>query len=208
MVEANLTGELLVAMGARIATSTGEDAVPLASSAAQSEFPFTGLLTDLANAGQARQLIDSLRNRPGDEHAPSAIVILDPAQRGEIPHLRAQGFTGYLVRPIRPFSLLTQLFGAQSGPRSESTDIARLESVQFQVPELGSPALSVLLAEDNDINALLARTVLEKCGARVVRARNGIDAITAVRESHEGEGEEFDLILMDIHMPDMDGIEA
>ena len=65
----------------------------------------------------------------------------------------------------------------------------------------------ILLAEDNDINALLASTVLEKSGARVVRARNGAEAVAKARnELSQGNG--FDLVFMDIHMPDMDGVEA
>ncbi len=206
-VEANLVGELLVAVGTRVASTAADDAVRLASTAKASDFPFTGLLTDLAHSGAARALIGSMRNRAGNGRPPRAVVILDPAERGEIPRLRDQGFTGYLVRPIRPLSLLTQLFGSQDADTSETADIVRLESIQFRAPE--GRALSVLLAEDNDINALLARTVLEKCGARVVRARNGIEAIAAARHAHEdAEGEAFDLVLMDIHMPEMDGIEA
>jgi CheY-like chemotaxis protein len=66
-----------------------------------------------------------------------------------------------------------------------------------------------LLAEDNDINALLACTMLEKAGARVIRVRNGVEAIVKARaELDQGTGKGFDLVLMDIHMPDMDGVEA
>jgi CheY-like chemotaxis protein len=137
------------------------------------------------------------------------VVILDPAERGEIPRLREQGLTGYLVRPIRPLSLLTQLFGSQDADTSETADIVTLASIQFRSPQEGARALSVLLAEDNDINALLARTVLEKCGAHVVRVRNGIEALAAARKAQEDEaGQDFDLVLMDIHMPEMDGVEA
>jgi CheY-like chemotaxis protein len=68
---------------------------------------------------------------------------------------------------------------------------------------------SILLAEDNDINALLACTMLEKSGARVVRVRNGAEAIArAGNEIAPGNGKGFDLVLMDIHMPDIDGVEA
>jgi CheY-like chemotaxis protein len=208
-VEANLVGELLVAMGTRVASSAAEDAVRLALTAAATEFPFTALLTDLAHANTARQLIGSMRNRDGNGRPPRAVVILDPAERGEIPRLRDQGFTGYLVRPIRPLSLLTQLFESRDAETSEIADIVRLESIQFRASNDGSRVLSVLLAEDNDINALLARTVLEKCGVRVVRARNGVEAVAAATRAHEdAEAEEFDLVLMDIHMPEMDGIEA
>jgi hypothetical protein len=61
-VEANLVGELLVAVGTRVASTAAEDAVRLASTAKASDFPFTGLLTDLAHEGAARQLISSMRN--------------------------------------------------------------------------------------------------------------------------------------------------
>ncbi|MET0688862.1 MAG: hypothetical protein ABWY38_06665 [Methyloceanibacter sp.] len=54
--------------------------------------------------------------------------------------------------------------------------------------------LSVLLAEDNDINALLARTVLEKAGARVVRARNGADAVARVQDALANR-QRFELVL-------------
>ena len=75
------------------------------------------------------------------------------------------------------------------------------------LPTLKAQGASILLAEDNDINALLASTVLEKSGARVVRARNGVEAVAKARnELSQGKG--FDLVLMDIHMPDMDGVEA
>jgi CheY-like chemotaxis protein len=132
-------------------------------------------------------------------------VLIDPADRGDIPNFRADGFGYYLVRPVRPVSLLTQLFadrpevsvptGGEGRPTFPSTP---LES-----------AASVLLAEDNDINALLACTVLEKSGARVVRARNGADAVAKVRNAlSQSDGKGFDLVLMDIHMPDMDGVEA
>lgn len=207
-VEANLVGELLVAMGTRVVSTTAEDAVRLASTTKATDFPFTGLLTDLAHVRSARKLIRSMENKAVDGRRPRAVVILDPAERGEIPRLRKQGFTGYLVRPIRPLSLLTQLFGSQDADTSETAEIATLDSIQFRSAE-GGRTLSVLLAEDNDINALLARTLLEKCGARVVRARNGIEAVAAARDAHESaDGQEFDLVLMDIHMPEMDGIEA
>jgi CheY-like chemotaxis protein len=67
----------------------------------------------------------------------------------------------------------------------------------------------VLLAENNDINALLARTMLEKSGMHVVHARNGADAIARAHEAlQRSPAGGFDLVLMDIHMPDMDGVEA
>jgi PAS domain S-box-containing protein len=208
VIEPTIVGDLLVAMGACLARAGANDAMRLASSAEVTGFPFTALLTDVAQAESAARLLASMRTRRVGGRLPRAVVILDPAERGEIPRLREQGFTGYLVRPVRPLSLLTQLFGALDGATDES-QIATLASSPLRSLMFDGRAPSVLLAEDNDINALLARTVLEKSGARVVRVKNGAEAIAKARsELDASEGRGFDLVLMDIHMPDMDGIEA
>jgi CheY-like chemotaxis protein len=133
-----------------------------------------------------------------------AVVVIDPAERGDIGSLRGKGFDFYLMRPVRPLSLLTQLFGDAHPVGSAAAELQPHHTAQLGMASAG---LSVLLAEDNDINALLACTVLEKSGARVVRARNGAEAATRAQEAL-AQGQRFDLVLMDIHMPDMDGVEA
>jgi CheY-like chemotaxis protein len=60
----------------------------------------------------------------------------------------------------------------------------------------------VLLAEDNDVNALLARVVLSRAGHEVHHVASGADAVSAVA------GTAFDVVLMDVHMPALDGLEA
>jgi CheY-like chemotaxis protein len=62
--------------------------------------------------------------------------------------------------------------------------------------------LRILLAEDNQTNILLAKTVLEKLGHSVLVAKNGIEALDILAES------DVDIVLMDIEMPEMDGVEA
>jgi CheY-like chemotaxis protein len=70
------------------------------------------------------------------------------------------------------------------------------------------PRRRVLLAEDNEINSLLAKRVLEKCGCDYLAVPNGEEAVAAVRGTLDGAAPAFDLILMDIFMPQLDGIEA
>jgi CheY-like chemotaxis protein len=62
--------------------------------------------------------------------------------------------------------------------------------------------LKILLAEDNAVNSLLARTILEGMGHRVTSAATGLEALDTLRR------EDFDVVLMDVRMPDMDGVEA
>jgi len=66
----------------------------------------------------------------------------------------------------------------------------------------------VLLAEDNEINALLAKRVLEKCGCAYVAVSNGIEAVAWIEQTLRDEAEPVDLILMDIFMPQLDGVAA
>ncbi len=204
-IEAALAGDLLVAMGASVARVTAEEAPDVAGRAAEEGMPFTALLTDKANTADASRVIPLLRPCP-DGRAPRAVVTIDPGQRGDIPRFREQGFNGYLVRPVRPMSALTQLFNADGARQSGRT--AAGEPRRTPLEKAGaSEGISVLLAEDNDINALLARTVLEKSGAQVIHARDGAEAINKARDAL-AQGHSFDLVLMDIHMPDMDGVEA
>jgi CheY-like chemotaxis protein len=66
----------------------------------------------------------------------------------------------------------------------------------------------VLLVDDNDINALVAQRMLEKLGCDVAVARDAREAVAICTLASQGTTPDFDLILMDVHMPDIDGFEA
>ncbi len=204
-IEGETIGDLLTAMGARLMRAGVEDALRITAEIAATRSSLNAFLTDRAGVEKgADRLLARLRSDAKGQPL-RAIVIIDPSERGDIKRLREQGFDGYLMRPIRPLSLLTQLFGSMEAEPA-SPLLALAGPVRRVLTARGAEA-SVLLAEDNDINALLARTVLEKCSVRVVRAKNGHEAIAkACAELTQGRG--FDLVLMDIHMPDMDGVEA
>lgn len=205
-IEAALAGDLLIAMGASVARARADEAEQLARSAADSGMPFSALLTDKANAEAGASRLIPLLSPCLDGRAPRAVVTIDPSERGDIARFRAEGFNGYLVRPVRPVSALTQLLGYCPAQRLRGVASAEPHAVPAVNLDTAK-GLSVLLAEDNDINALLARTVLEKSGAYVMHARDGAEAIAKAHDALV-QGEGFDLVLMDIHMPDMDGVEA
>ena len=164
-----------------------------------------------------------------------ALVLLTPAARGKLDMLKAMGFAGYLVKPVREISLLTRLAICMDGHRKPIAEPAvmpppppmvevklpmpaQAEPLPYApsraaLPELPRPpaqqsiqsagnGLKILLAEDNPVNALLIRELLRRRGHFTREVTTGTGAVTAMEE------ERFDLLLTDIHMPGMDGIEA
>jgi signal transduction histidine kinase/CheY-like chemotaxis protein len=128
------------------------------------------------------------------------VVLVTPAERADLAALKAAGFDGYLIKPIRAASLAAR-FGAAA------VEFALDESAsRHPIAALGR-GLAILVAEDNDINALLARHLLTKLGHRPVMAADGGDAVAAFVAARAA-GTPFDLVLMDLHMPGMGGIEA
>ena len=95
--------------------------------------------------------------------------------------------------------------GCSSGARPRRPSSARLKGSRWRTSYPHEPAsggLRILLAEDNVVNRAVAAVILEKCGHSLVHAANGREALEA------GAREAFDLILMDVQMPEMDGFEA
>jgi CheY-like chemotaxis protein len=131
---------------------------------------------------------------------PQRIVLLTPAERNELATLREAGFTGYLIKPVRSASLIARL--RQGGTISDA-DLSVEEDREASAPK----GLSVLVAEDNDINALLARALLARLGHRATLAQTGTVALESYLAA-ESAGAPYDVILMDLHMPEMDGLET
>jgi PAS domain S-box-containing protein len=134
------------------------------------------------------------------------IVLITPAMRHELPALKEAGFTGYLIKPVRAASLAARFAADDDFDHGQNSEpLAEPRETPSIAPD--HDGLSILVAEDNEINALLARALLEKLGHRVVVVESGGAAIACWRAAHEA-GAPFDRVLMDLHMPGMDGLEA
>jgi signal transduction histidine kinase/CheY-like chemotaxis protein len=157
---------------------------------------FDALLVDRAlGADDAATLARAAR-----ETVAHRIVLTRPDERHELRELQAAGFTGYLIKPIRVASLAARFDGAaefDSAPVAP-TDDAPADTVA---------GLAILIAEDNEINALLARSLLVKLGHHPSVVTNGAEAVTAWLDARAA-GRPYNLVLMDVQMPQLDGLEA
>ncbi|GAK43783.1 PAS/PAC sensor hybrid histidine kinase [Tepidicaulis marinus] len=109
-------------------------------------------------------------------------------------------FDGYLVRPVRQSSFKRRLqAGVEEAVERQAVPVYKT------VPEETGKGLSVLVAEDNELNAILTRTLLERQGHKVRMVDNGAEVVEALKGEPGGY---FDLVLMDLHMPEVDGFEA
>ena len=139
---------------------------------------------------------------------PRRIILINPDERHELPLLKVQGYSAYLIKPIRAASL-----AARFAPQSEGIDLMaaaaapELRAAPARQPNHSTHSLSILVAEDNEINALLTRSLLSKLGHRPTMTVNGGEAFEAWVAARAA-GTPYDLVLMDLHMPDVDGLQA
>jgi CheY-like chemotaxis protein len=139
----------------------------------------------------------------------ACVALLTPEQRDRIPKLKAAGL-GYLIKPLRRASLIAQVLAAQPVARMAAAKIHAVETAppasaaheDDRIAPAAAPGVRVLLAEDNPINALLARALLEREGCKVDRIASGDEAVSALSRGF------YDLILMDLRMPGLNGLEA
>lgn len=142
-------------------------------------------------------------------HAMHRIAMFTPSARRDIAPGMMALFTGYLVKPLRATSLAARLSmpGAALVPELPDDTEAAIESSTIVSPQIAQRPLSILVAEDNEINALLIRSLLTRMGHRAVITTDGEQALESWLAA-DGAGTPYDVVLMDIQMPKLDGIAA
>jgi CheY-like chemotaxis protein/anti-sigma regulatory factor (Ser/Thr protein kinase) len=191
-IEASLTARRLTRWGARAVIAPNE----IVAQALLPEREWSAVLIDHAIGNSA---IDALL--AATRSVPCRLVTMTPSARNELDDLKSRGFTGYLIKPLRAASLAERM-------KIESDGFAQLpETAPADSGAQKRGGLSILVAEDNEINALLARALLQKLGHRPAVAASGQAAMESFQAAHSA-GLPYDLILMDVRMAGIDGLEA
>jgi signal transduction histidine kinase/DNA-binding response OmpR family regulator len=179
----------------------GEEALNELSSAQGTGLPYGLILTDMHMPKMdGFTLIEQIRQRP--DLATATIMMLTSAgHRGDAVRCQELGVAAYLLKPIRQ-SELREAITRALGAREQDGAIPLITRFSLHDEPDPSACLRVLLAEDNAVNQRLGVKLLEKRGHSVTVAANGRAALKALEE------EKFDLVLMDVQMPEMDGLEA
>jgi signal transduction histidine kinase/CheY-like chemotaxis protein len=128
-----------------------------------------------------------------------SLILFSPFERRAFGQSTMHGFDGWLVKPVRSSSLFARL-GGDVAPSAEAP------KPNLMPARSASRRLEILLAEDNDINALLATRHLERLGARVTRCSDGWAAMALADAALTAAHQAFDVIFLDIRMPGQDGL--
>ena len=139
-------------------------------------------LAEAARAAQARRLF----------------LLFSPLERRAFGEAALRDFDGWLVKPVRAGTLIAQLSPQDAGAPPPAAD----------EPAPALAGVNALIVEDNEINALILTRHLGKLGAVATRASNGAEAVERVAAALGGATARYDVIIMDLFMPELDGREA
>ena len=170
------------------------------SAALEAGEPYPLILTDMHMPEMdGFAFIEQIRRRP-ELSAATIMMLTSAGYRGDA-RCQELGVSAYLLKPIRQ-SELREAAARVLGAREHDGAIPLVTRFSLHDAREPDAYLRVLLVEDNLVNQRLAVRLLEKRGHRVAVAGTGVEALQAL------EKESFDLVLMDVQMPEMDGLEA
>jgi PAS domain S-box-containing protein len=207
LIERQAISIILKNHGLQAVESPIDQAKTSIEAAGQQGKPFTRVLVDGdCDPEMAAAILESAKDVAGAE-AVKGLVLVGVLGRRSLEAFRTSGYLSYVVRPVRPHSLISQLVDHSDLPAPQLADTPHAASVAANAIEPVTKQ-RVLLVEDNAVNELLARRLLEKSGFEVISAADGIEAIDFADAIRSGTERPVAMILMDVQMPRLNGIEA
>jgi len=196
---------MLAAQGFAVtAVGSGEAALGQLQAAEQSGSPFALALVDWLMPGMdGLQTIRNIKDSSTAAELPALIMVTAHAKDALMREAAMSGFDGFLIKPVGASTLLDAVMGVLVGH-----PVGVMPRPEPRAPGQGARPRPlrggrVLLVEDNEINRQVAREVLENLGLRVECAHDGREAVGVLSQDRA-----FDVVLMDLQMPVMDGYQA
>ncbi|TAL25426.1 MAG: response regulator [Nitrospirae bacterium] len=186
------------------AVSGGSQAIKALKEAAHSGNPFRVLLLDMQMPGMDGEQASIIIKNTSEIKDTAIIIITSLGGRGDVAYLKEIGCSGYLVKPVKQ-SLLFDTIAATVSAEGPMEKVGAKPAVitKYTIEETKFRNIRFLIAEDNPISRQFVVTMLKKAGyGNVDVAANGRLAVEAVDKN------KYDIILMDVQMPELDGFEA
>jgi two-component system, sensor histidine kinase and response regulator len=209
-VDDNTTNRLILTrmlenFGCRITTlANGAETVATLRAAYQSGDPFQMVLLDMQMPEMdGEQVLQAIKADPLVKDVAAVIILTSMGHRGDVSRLEAMGCSGYLLKPIKQGQLYEAII-AVLGRRQATKAVEQRSGMvtRHLLSEQKRQSTRILLVEDNPINQKLAVALLHKAGYPVDVAENGEQAVETLKTIP------YQLVLMDVQMPVMDGLEA
>ncbi|MEA1996585.1 MAG: response regulator, partial [Gemmatimonadota bacterium] len=185
--------------------SSGSEGLDKLRLAAAEGDPFRLAVIDMLMPGMdGEKLGREIKDDPGISGT-ALVLLTSGGKRGDASRLKEIGFAAYLTKPVKSSHLydclVTVLSRKTEGPDVESSRAPSIVT-RHSIKEARKHNLRILLAEDNIVNQKVALRILEKMGFHADAVANGLEALQVLADIP------YDLVLMDVQMPEMDGIEA
>jgi signal transduction histidine kinase/CheY-like chemotaxis protein len=188
----------LIEFGARIThAQSAKDLLALLASADTS----LQIITDVSFEPVLKKW--ALRHTKNMSKSPKIWVMMKAEERRTHKLFLAKPFAGYLLKPLRKSSLIALMSDKTNDQLQKASTELRAIAAKAKAKSKVNSGFHVLLAEDNPVNALLVRTMLERNGHHVHHVSNGVAALERFKSQQK-----FDLALFDIEMPKLDGLET
>jgi PAS domain S-box-containing protein len=179
--------------------SSGATALEVMKDATAFNDPFKIAILDMQMPEMDGEELGKRILSDSDIYSPKLIVMSSMGTRGDAARLHELGFSAYLTKPVKQsqlYNCLTTVYGHKS--KQGKPPLVTRHSLK----ESRKRAVKILVAEDNPVNQLVAKKIMEKLGYRSDLAANGAEAIDALSKTN------YDIVFMDCQMPVMDGYEA
>ncbi|MBI4826170.1 MAG: response regulator [Nitrospirae bacterium] len=185
-----------------VSVDSGVAAIRELKKAAIAKDPFKVMLLDMQMPGMDGEHTTVIVKNTPEIRDTEIIILTSLGSRGDVADIRNIGCSGYLIKPVKESLLLETIIAVLSGKERDKSAHRHKIVTSHTLRDTKYQSVNILLAEDNPVNQKVAQKILTKAGYQVDIVDNGRLALEAL------DKKKYDIVLMDIQMPEMDGIKA